>query len=184
MKNNTKCIFIDNDSIYLRGLIINDLEGDYVNWFNDQEVNEHNSHHRYPMSVDKLKSYILDLNGNEHKLVLAIIRKKDHKHIGNICLDDIDFINRSANLTIIIGAKDAWGCKIGEKAGEMMLEHGFMTLNLQRIYCATSSRNKGMQKLAIKLGMVQEGVRRKAQFKGGNYDDMIEYGILISEYKS
>ena len=35
-----------------------------------------------------------------------------------------------------------------------------------------------MQKLALKLGFEQEGVRKEALFKNGHYIDIIEYGKL------
>ena len=34
------------------------------------------------------------------------------------------------------------------------------------------------QKLAQKLGMVQEGIRKEAIFKNGMYYDIIEFGIV------
>jgi RimJ/RimL family protein N-acetyltransferase len=35
-----------------------------------------------------------------------------------------------------------------------------------------------MQKLAEKLGMQKEGVRKDALFKNGKYCDVLEYGII------
>ena len=31
-------------------------------------------------------------------------------------------------------------------------------LNLERIYCGTASGNMGMQRLALRMGMIEEGV--------------------------
>jgi RimJ/RimL family protein N-acetyltransferase len=53
---------------------------------------------------------------------------------------------------------------------------------LHRIYCGTHAQNTGMQKLALKLGMRQEGCRREAILKAGRFADIIEYGILSREY--
>ena len=39
-----------------------------------------------------------------------------------------------------------------------------------------------MQRLAAKLGFVQEGVRRKNLYLWGKYEDEIEYGLLRDEY--
>jgi RimJ/RimL family protein N-acetyltransferase len=59
-----------------------------------------------------------------------------------------------------------------------MIKHGFKVLNLHRIHCGTASNNQGMQKLAEKLGMQKEGIRRDALFKNGKYFDVVEYGII------
>jgi RimJ/RimL family protein N-acetyltransferase len=40
-----------------------------------------------------------------------------------------------------------------------------------------------MQKLALKLGMKPEGRRRQAMYKNGKYSDILEYGILKTEYE-
>ena len=39
-----------------------------------------------------------------------------------------------------------------------------------------------MQKLAAALGFVQEGIRKDAMFKNAEFVDVIEYGLLRSQY--
>jgi RimJ/RimL family protein N-acetyltransferase len=39
-----------------------------------------------------------------------------------------------------------------------------------------------MQHLALKLGMSQEGLRREAVFKNGEFADIVEYGMLKKEF--
>lgn len=169
-------IFLDAERIYLRGLEAQDLEGDYVAWLNSQEVNAFNSHGRFAYSKEQAKAYIEGTYADSTKLVLAIVDKKSDKHIGNIALQSIDTINRSAELAIMIGEKRAHG--IGYEASKLLIAHGFNELNLHRIYCGTSSENIGMQKLALKLGMQLEGRRKEALFKHGKYVDIVEYGII------
>ena len=64
------------------------------------------------------------------------------------------------------------------EAGKLILNHAFKALNLHRVYCGTSINNFGMIKLARKLGMKKEGVRRDAIFNNNNYYDLIEFGII------
>jgi RimJ/RimL family protein N-acetyltransferase len=40
-----------------------------------------------------------------------------------------------------------------------------------------------MKKLALKLGMKEEGTRRENLFLDGEWVDAIEYGILCPEFK-
>jgi RimJ/RimL family protein N-acetyltransferase len=40
-----------------------------------------------------------------------------------------------------------------------------------------------MRKLAEKLGMTQEGVRREAVWTDGAYHDIVEYGLLAREWR-
>lgn len=171
-------IFINGTKIYLRSLREEDIHGNYQFWLNDPEITEFNSHGRFPMPKSKLLDYVKAMQGNANNLVLAIIDKASEKHIGNISLQGINWIDRNAEIAFLLGERDFWGKGIMKEAGELLMKHGFEVLNLHRIHCGTSSLNIGMQKLAIYLGMEQEGIRKQAMFKRGEYLDIIEYGKI------
>jgi [ribosomal protein S5]-alanine N-acetyltransferase len=118
---------------------------------------------------------------DESTIVWAICHN-EAGHVGNITLQDISHINRTAEFAIILGDRNHWGKGLGQLAGRQLLEHGFTKLNIARIYCGTAASNEGMKKLAISLGMTEEGVRRRHLFLDGCHVDMVEYGILKSEF--
>ena len=174
--------FLIGERIYLRGLEEEDLNGNYIKWLNDSQVCRYNSHHRFPYDKEKGRTYIKYTQNTKDALVLAVILKENSSHVGNISLQAIDYINRNAEYAILIGDKDCWGKGYAKEASMIILEHGFMELNLHRIYCGTSSKNKGMQKLAVSLGMTQEGRRKEAIYKNGKFLDMVEYGLLKARF--
>ncbi|MFA4870253.1 MAG: GNAT family protein [Pedobacter sp.] len=173
--------FLESERIYLRALNESDIKGNYALWLNDPEITYFNAHGRFPMTEDKLLSYISSVNSSKSDLVLAIIDRTNNQHIGNISLQNINWIDSNAEIAFLLGDKSYWGKGIMYEAGCLMVNHGFKFLNLHRIYCGTSVVNLGMQKLAEKLGMRKEGLRRHAIFKHGQYVDIVEYGILSSE---
>lgn len=175
---NYEYAFLKGNQIYLRALTISDAEGNYRNWLNDHEVVQFNSHGRFPMTLDKLVSYINSTTSSTNTLILAIVDANTNNHIGNISLQSINWIDRNAEIAFLLGEKSYWGKGIMYEAGSILLKHAFDVLNLHRVYCGTSEENKGMQKLAQKLGMVQEGKRMEAIFKDGNYYNIIEFGIV------
>jgi RimJ/RimL family protein N-acetyltransferase len=83
-------------------------------------------------------------------LVLAI--ELDGRHVGNISLQDIDPVGRSADLAIVLD-RSVWGDGVGSEAAELLVAHGFSALNLHRITCGTVAANHGMRRLAERLGM-------------------------------
>lgn len=176
--NMTKDIFLEGDRIVLRMLIEEDINGNYARWLNDAEVTSYNSHGRFPMPIEKLRDFIQSAYASNTALVLAVCYNDTGTHIGNISLQSISWVDRSAEIAFLLGEKEFWGKGIMLEAGEIMIRHAFEVLNLHRIYCGTSSENIGMQKLAEKLGMILEGVRKEALFKNGNYHDILEYGLL------
>lgn len=174
--------FLEGNSIYLRPLAISDINENYIGWLNDGEVCKYNSHRVFPYNKHRAEEYLKSVSLSKNSLVLAIIVKRGKKHIGNISLQQIDFINRSAEFAILMGDKKYWGKGIAKEASLLILNHGFSELNLHRIYCGTASENIAMQKLAEFLSMSEEGRRKEAQFKNGKFNDIIEYGILEKDF--
>jgi [ribosomal protein S5]-alanine N-acetyltransferase len=165
---------------YVRPLQESDLNGPYPTWFSDQDICRYNSHGKFFKNNAYFIDYLEGLN-NEKQVVWAICHEMDG-HIGNICLQDISFINRNAEIAFLLGDKRHWGKRVSFMAGQKLLEHGFNKLNIERIYCGTASTNKGMMKLALSLGMQQEGCRRSHLYLDGSWVDLIEYGILRHEF--
>ncbi|MDU2662033.1 MAG: GNAT family protein [Clostridioides difficile] len=176
--------FLKGTRVGLRELTPNDVTGNYGRWLNDKEVCKYNSHLRFPYTNDMLKQYVSNVNGSKENLVLAVIEMESREHIGNISLQNINYIDRSAELALLFGEKMYWGKGFAFEAATLIIEHGFNEINLERIYCGTSSQNERMQHLASRLCFTKEGLRRKAIFKGGAYYDIVEYGLLKDEFNS
>ena len=166
--------FLEGERVRLRPLESPYL--DYYGYFNNQEVCAGNSHGAYPMTQDDVHEYV----NRKDNLPLAIVLPgvDMNLHIGNIALHDIHPINRSADMALIIWIKNKWVMGYGTEACNLIINHGFNALNLHRITCGTFSTNVGMMRLAEKLGFVQEGVRKQAAWKNGEWVDVVEYGLL------
>ena len=177
-------VFLKGPRIHLRALMEKDLTPDYLQWLNDEEVCRSNSHAIFPNTEQKMKAYFDSLKNGTPQVVLAIIHTESGKHIGNVSLQNISWISQSAEFAILLGDKEFWGGGYGVEAAKLIVEYGFTRLNLHRIYCGTFEDNEGMLKLAAKLKMTQEGVRREAVYKNGAYHTIIEFGVLKSEYYS
>lgn len=168
------------DGYHVRGLRESDLDGPYPSWFEDQEVCKHNSHGKFFKNAAWFREFYSGLN-REDQVVWAICHQDDG-HVGNVSLQSISFINRSAEYAILIGNPKHWNKSVGLNASLALLRHGFLKLNLERIYCGTAAANVGMQRLALRMGMVEEGRRRKHLFLDGRWQDMLEYGVLREEF--
>lgn len=177
-----KTPFLLSRRLALRPLQRKDAQGPYVSWFNDAEVCAGNRHHLYPYTVQDALAYIERSRRSRDAIVLAITLEKSGRHIGNIALQSIDPVYRTAELAILIGDKKSWGKGYAKEAARLMMDHGFSRLNLNRIQCGTFETNEPMKRLAAFLGMRQEGRRRKAVFKNNRYLDILEYGVLRGEY--
>ena len=180
--------FANGERIILEYFNTSHVDSFYIRWLNDPEINRYTSRGIYPLTKEDGESYAREAQSDK-RIVLAIVLKKDYvqsdwgditRYIGNISLQQIDRNNRSAELAILLGEKHGKG--YGYEAAKLICKHGFDQLGLNRIYCGMHEENIGMQKLALKLGMVEEGRSRKALFKNGKFADIIHYGILKEEF--
>lgn len=174
--------FLVGERIELRALMEADCAGPYVNWLNDAEVSRYNSHHFFPYRYEDALAYVRHAEQSPTDLVLAIVQRLDRQHVGNISLQNIDLVNRSAEFAVLIGERDCWGKGYSKEAARLLLDHAFLSLNLHRVYCGTAHDNIAMQRLALFLGMKEEGRRREALFKRNQYLDVFEFGVLKPDY--
>lgn len=174
--------FLKGADIHLRALQESDCQGAYLNWFNDPEVCRFNSHHLFPYRQEEAEEYVRTATVSPSDLVLAIILTAGDRHIGNVSLQNINPVHRSAEFAIVLGEKEVWGKGYSKQAARLVLDHGFLTLNLHRVECGTAATNVPMQKLAEFLGMKEEGRRRQSLFRENRYLDVVEYGVLKEEY--
>ena len=177
-------IFIKTDRLSLYTLEEDLVTLKYTSWFNDDRVCMYNSHRRFPYLLSENSAYVKSLVDNRNNIVLAIVETKTNKHIGNISLQNINFIDRSAEIAFIIGDFEAWGKGYATEAGKALISHAFAQLNLHRIYLGTSDDNIGMQSVATKLGFKKEGVRVDAIYNNGTYHSIIEYGLIRDKDKN
>lgn len=174
--------FLSGPRLILRDLTTADAEGPYPSWLNDPVVCRGNSHGTFPYSREAARAYIAQAQNRRDALILAIELKDGQRHIGNIALQSIHPIYRSADFAILLGEADCQGQGYGKEAGLLLCRHGFNELNLHRIACGTFSSNTAMQKLALALGMREEGRRREAAYTGGQYLDIVEYGMTHRDF--
>ncbi len=173
----------ENPYFYLTPFTKELSENNYKNWWLDQEVTKYNSHGLFPMTTKELNSFLNDIESNKI-IVWAIIVQEQindnyyEKHIGNISLQNINWINRSAEFAVVIGEKDYWNKGYTTKAIRYLINHGFNKLNLNRIWTGTSESNIGMQKVAEKLNMTKEGKFKQGMFLNGQYENVYCYSIL------
>ena len=104
----SEIIFLQGQRIQLRALTEKDLTEEYLQWLNDEEVCRYNSHAIFPNTEQKMKNYFdrLDI---QREVVLAIIDAKLNKHVGNISLQNINWVSRNAEFAILLGDKNYWG---------------------------------------------------------------------------
>lgn len=121
--------------------------------------------------------------GSRNNSVRCVIYDTEHEEeiLGLISLLNINYINRTAELHIMIGDSKNHGKGIGTFAVKHMLSHAFNNLNLRRIELGVLENNIPAIKLYEKIGFSKEGIKRESNYKNGKYISMVIMGVLKDE---
>jgi RimJ/RimL family protein N-acetyltransferase len=169
--------------IRLRGVERSDIP-QFYEWLNDPEVTEGLSLY-LPLSMadeEKWFERIAQADQAEKPLAIELKEGDGWRLIGNSSIFGIEWPNRSAEFGIFIGDKSLWNKGYGTEAVELVLKHGFETLNLHRIYLRVYSTNPRARRSYEKAGFVTEGILREAVYRNGTYADIHIMSVLRSEW--
>lgn len=75
-----------------------------------------------------------------------------------------------------------WNQGICTDAARRLIQYGFEELDLNKIYARHLSGNIASGRVMEKIGMTHEGIQREHTIKNGKVFDIIQYGILKSEF--
>lgn len=168
--------------IYLRALEPADFEVS-VKWRNDAEIQSMVGGHSYFVSKEKEKEWVKNTIFNNDRIVLAICLVENDKYIGNVMLQEIDYIDGSAHVPVLIGAKDEWGKGYATEARLMILKFAFEERRLNRIWALVKEDNIGSIKMLEKCGYKKEGVLRQSIFKNGQYHNQVMMAVLREDFE-
>ena len=175
-------MLFETERIILRKMTAQDIEI-YHKWRNDIEVMQTTAPILDVYRIEDTDEFVNQkiLRSSTSKCYI-IIEKQSKKPIGITSLINIDLKNRNAECIIDIGEKEAWGKGYGSEAMKLLLDYGFLEMNLHRISLRVFSFNSRAIKLYEKLGFQQEGRSSEAIFRDGAWHDIIHMGVLQSNY--
>ena len=183
-KNNIRYdVFIKGELVDLVVLTEKIVENtNWYNWFNDEENTKNMQKHYFPNTKQmQLEYFKNEIENSQTKLQLGIVQKNKNLFCGIISLNDINYFNRCCEISAIIGEKSSRTFQYFPEAVKLTCKHAFETLNMNRIYSGTIS--KEIDELMCRtLGFVHEGISRKAVYKNGEYHDIYHHAMTIQDY--
>lgn len=175
-------MLFESTRIVLRKMTAQDTEI-YHKWRNDIDVMQTTAPLLDVYHIEETEEFVQQvILGSQSSKSYIIVEKELKKPIGITSLINIDYKNRNAECIIDIGDKKAWGKGYGVEAMKLLLDLGFLEINLHRISLRVFSFNSRAIKLYEKLGFQQEGRSRESIFRDGKWHDIIHMSILQSEY--
>lgn len=175
--------FLEGRVTKLRPMELADLDGPYACWINNQAADHFSQHALFPQNIDDLRRFYDGLRANRNVLHLAIEDAGSGQHVGNISLQNIDWINRRAEFAILLGHPEAAGKGLATEASSLLLNHGFRRLNLKRVWLGVNAENQKALNLYKRLHFREEGRMREHIYSQGRYVDIVMMGLLREDFQ-
>ena len=138
------------------------------------------THNIYFVNDTDQENWFNNLNPSK-QLVLIVVNTQTQEQVGLFKIDNIYWINRKCS-----EGHDTFKNQRGKGYGKLILEAGidfvFEVLNMNRVEAEVLENNIASQKCCSYIEYPQEGRRKKAIHKCGEYLDSIIYGFLREDW--
>lgn len=173
---------IQGKNIFLKILSIDDINEDYLEWMQDEDVMQFLESRWKSYSFNDIKEYVESINNSPDDYLLGIFLKENEKHIGNIKIGNINHIHGYGDIGLLIG-KNYWGKRCGKESIELATKYAFDELNLNKLFAGIYSNNIASYKSFIKAGYKEIGRLKNHFYYEGKYIDNIIVEKLNSKFE-
>jgi RimJ/RimL family protein N-acetyltransferase len=157
------------------------LTEEYVSWLNNPVVVRFSEQRHKRHDLETCRAYWHSFQGGPHFFWAILERKGAGGHIGNInaCVDTPHGV---ADIGILIGQTSAWGLGYGTEAWRGVCNFLFQEVNVRKVTAGTLSVNKGMIRIMEKLGMENDGRRKRHCLWEGIEVDVLYRAIFREQW--
>ena len=170
------------ERVILRPIVAEDAQAMFASLADEESMRLTGSQQDF--TFEQVEEYCKRLLTADDRADYAITRQEDGLYVGEVVLNNIDWINGYSNFRIALAGKQFFGKGYGTEAIQLILEYGFRQLQLHRIELEVYDFNPRAQHVYEKVGFVREGVRRDVLLWDGVYHSAIVMGILAEEYEA
>jgi RimJ/RimL family protein N-acetyltransferase len=175
---------IRGEKVWLRAIEPSELiEGAQL--LSDAEI-AHFTGFKAPLSragAERFANKVMEQGGRNPTLfVFGIVPLGEQTRIGNVSLRDVNQLNGSAELAIVVSAPGRLGKGYGTDAVNAILDFGFGELRLERIELRVFDYNTRAVRSYEKSGFQTDAVQRHARFHRGVLHDVLVMSILRDDW--
>lgn len=177
--------FWQDDLIRLRGIRPEDWEDDYLSGFETSARVKLECAVELPPTMSAARTFAeenADFKSTNGRIMFTI-ESLMGESLGGINLNSID--ERNGTFSIGIGIdKASRGKGVGTRAMTILLKYAFFERRLNKFNDYVLAGNEASAKMMLKLGCVQEGIRRQIYYINGEYKDAILFGLTKDEFSA
>ncbi len=185
LKAGVPTVPLETDRLILREFHENDWRAVAAYWSDPR-------YQRFYPELEDVKSVVLELVSRcieaqqvepRRTYQLAIARRDDGRLIGNCGLRVNSPENREANIGYELNPEE-WGQGFATEAASAIVEFGFDTLGMHRIWAECNAENVASSRVLTKLVMQREARLRDHRWFRDRWWDTEVYAVLEDEWRS
>ncbi len=176
--------FICGEKVYLRPMEHEDYDL-FCEMWNDARLGK-SAGQPYPITKDQLKGWFDSLLEDYGKkgFYFSACRWEDDAVVAMTCLWHIDPWVGQGEFSICLSKAEFLGQGYGTDIARTILDFGFITLGLQRIYLTCAADDPRSTRCYQKVGYVIEGRQRRVHRVDGQLNDSLIMSILREEWEA
>lgn len=160
-------------NFFLRSLTSQDDLKNYLFWMSNPSNNKFILSSNINFTIDTLRKYIDSCNNSDDILLIGIFDKLSSEHIGNIKYDNIDMIDKSAVMGILIGEKEYRGIGLAKNVIQETLNWLYENLGIIKVLLGVDKENLDAFNLYKNIGFI---------IVNDNHTDEIRMELDIQEW--
>ena len=152
----------------------------YVQWLNDKDVVKYSEQRHKHHTVDSCTSYWNQLKKSDALIWAIESRDLELGHIGNISVH-FDYSNAVADVGILVGEKKVWGRGYGQEAFGAVCNFLLSNQIIRKVTSGTMASNYGMRGVMRRVGMKDDGFRKRQYLLDGKEEDAVYAALYRAE---
>jgi RimJ/RimL family protein N-acetyltransferase len=153
-----------------------------LTWRNDPRLRRYFREYRELNSHQQQQWFQSKVNGDLGTRMFAIVERPALRLIGAAGLCYIDWVNRSADFSIYLGADGMYIDRhLAPDAARCLIAYGFDELGLNRLWSEIYEFDERKVALFSELGFQLEGRHRRTHWAEGRWHDSLFFGLLASD---
>jgi [ribosomal protein S5]-alanine N-acetyltransferase len=173
---------IDTDKSVLRPLTEDDLSERYLGWLNDVEVNRFSSRRNRTFTFDDMTENLCQATASWDRLLLGLFERGSCVHIGNVQFQWVDRESGVADISNLLGERSRWGSGVVVDADKHLIHFAFQCLEARKIVMGNIAPHRASTFKSTSLGAQLEGRMRSHKRFGGEYVDVLRFGLFANEF--
>jgi RimJ/RimL family protein N-acetyltransferase len=175
---------LSGQRVGLRAIEPGDLEP-LRGWRNDPSLRRYFREFRELTAADQRDWYERIVLPRQGTLMFSVVELASDRLLGAAGLCAIDWVRRSADLSLYIGADGLYiDDTFAPDALRLLLDYAFCELGLHRVWSEVYEFDTAKAALYAQFQLPLEGRHREHHFAEGRWHDSLFYGLLASEFDS